>query len=110
MQETALTYLGDLKQLLRDFNNVAQWLHILNACFDSISMPVPCSIHDIFDLLDLRICPLLVRWAAVFEDPVEDAEQAESDNRLLVDYIELIADRPDRDSCSGGQNSCLRNH
>jgi hypothetical protein len=66
------------------------------------------SVEDIFDLLDLILRPVVVHWTAILENAVEDGEQAESNNCLFVHHIQLVADRPDRDTSSGRQNRSLR--
>ena len=59
------------------------------------------SVEDIFDLLDLILRPVVVHWTAILENAVEYGEQAESNNCLFVHHIQLVANRPDRDTSSG---------
>ena len=72
------TYLGNLEELLGDLNDITQGLDILDARFDGICVTILCCVHDIFDLLNLASRPFIVHRPPVFEDTVEDTQQAES--------------------------------
>ena len=67
-------------------------LHIFDASLNGICVSSSCTIQDVFNLLSLRVCPFLVQRSTICKDSVEHAEQAEHHNRLLIEYIELVAD------------------
>lgn len=64
-------------------------------------------VQDILDLLDLPLRPVLIPRPAIFEDAVEDAEQAEGRDRFFVHHVQLVADSPDGDAGAGAQDGRL---
>lgn len=87
-------YLGNVKQLLGDFNNIAQRLDILDSSLHSFGMALSRGVQNVLDTVDGAVSPFLVHWTTVSKDAVEDTEQAKGDNRFLVEHIKLIADGP----------------
>lgn len=61
------------------------------------------SVQDAGDLIDLGLRIAGPSWTGVFSDGPEDGQQAECDDGLLIDNVELVADRGCADSGSGGE-------
>lgn len=65
------------------------------------------SVQNASNLLVLTLSPLAVHGASVFDDGTPDAQQAESDDGLLVDNIVLVAEGVDGQAGGGGQDGGL---
>jgi hypothetical protein len=76
---------------------------------DSVGVIGPGGVENILLLLDLTLCPLLVHRATILSDGCEDTEKTECCNSLLVENVELVADRGDRKTSTGGEDGRLRN-
>jgi hypothetical protein len=64
-------------------------------------------VEDSPDLLGLSIGPLLVHGTTELDESTPDAEQAESDDGLLVDDIVLVAESVDGETGGRGKNGGL---
>jgi len=85
-----MSYLGDLEKVLGDVNDSAEILDAVNALLDSRSVVFPGRVQDALDLIGLALGPLLVSWSTVDGNTGVDSEEAEQDNGLLVDDVELV--------------------
>lgn len=103
------TYLGNLKELLGDLDDLAQRLDVVNSLIHGLGVVGTSSIQDVLLLLDLSISPGVVERAEVFEGAVEDAEKTECGNGLLVHDVELVTDSGDGDTGSSGEDRGLGN-
>lgn len=52
--------------------------------------------------------PFAVHGTTVFEDAIEDGQQAESHDGFLVEHVQLVGNGPSRDTGTGGQDGSLR--
>ena len=100
-------HLRDSKEILGNLDNIAQRLDVLNPDLDSLGMPLPSRVQNVLELLNRSITPFLVHRTTIPEDTIEYSEQTESSDRFLVQHVELIADCPDGDACSGRENRGL---
>lgn len=101
------SYLGNLEQLLGDLNNSAQLLDVVNALLDGVGMVGTGSVQDVLLLLNLALSPLLVCGATILGDSSEDTEQTEGGDSLFVEDVELVADRSNGETGTGGEDSGL---
>lgn len=91
-------YLGDLKEGLGDVDNAAHLLDVLNAGLDGLGVVGAGAVEDVLDLLVLSLGPLLVRRAAILEQPSPHGQQAHGHDRLLVHDVVLIAEGVDAET------------
>lgn len=101
------SYLGDLEKVLGNLNNTAKVLDTLNALLDSLGVLLAGRVENVLDLVGLALGPLLVCGTTVDGDTGIDGEQAEHDNRLLVDDVKLVANGGNGDTGAGGEDGGL---
>jgi hypothetical protein len=106
---SADAYLGDLEEVLRDLNDIGERLHVLDASAHSLGVTLPRVIQSALDAGDCAVGPLAVHGTTVFEDTVEDGEQAESNDGFLVEHVQLIGDSPGGNTGTGRQDRGLGN-
>lgn len=92
---------------MRDANDVAERLDIFDSRLDGLDVARPGRVQNLLVLVDGGIGPVVVHGASIFEDSVENAQQAERDDRFLVDHVELIADGIDGGACTCRENGGL---
>jgi hypothetical protein len=102
-----MPYLGNLEKGLGDINDTAEVLDALNALLDGRGVVLAGSVQDAGDLVHLLLRIVAPSRPSVLCDSPEDGQQREGDNGLLVDNVELVADRGDTETSSGGEHSGL---
>jgi hypothetical protein len=100
-------YLGNLEKGLGDVNDTAKVLDALDALLDSGGVVLAGSVQDAGDLVGLLLRIVSPRGTSIFGDSPENSQQRESDNRLLVDDVELVADSGDTETSTGREHSSL---
>lgn len=65
-------------------------------------------VQNALDLIGLALRPRLVHRASVVTNSPEDGQKTEHDNGLLVDNIELVADRGNRQPGTGREDGGFR--
>jgi hypothetical protein len=86
------SYLGNLEQGLGDVNDTAEILNALDALLDGRGVVGTGGVQDAGDLVGLLLRIVAPRGTSVLCDSPEDGQERQSNNRLLVDDVELIAD------------------
>lgn len=103
-----LTYLGHLKEGLGDIDDAAHLLDRLDTLLDGTGVVGTGGVQDVPDLGDLAGGPLGVHGARILSDSGEDGEQTESDDSLLVHYVEFVRNSCNRETGSRRQDCSLR--
>lgn len=102
-----VTDLGNGEQVLGNVNNTTHLLDILDAGLDSLGVVGAGAVEDVLDLLILSLGPGLVSGTSVLDETTPDGDQAESDDRLLVHDIVLIADGVGAETGGAAEDGCL---
>lgn len=100
-------HLGNLKEGLGDVDDTTEVLDALNALLDSGSVVLAGRVQDAGDLFGLLLRIFSPRRSSIFGDGPEDGQQRESNNGLLVDDVELVANSGDTQTSAGGEHSSL---
>jgi hypothetical protein len=100
-------YLGNLEKSLGDVNDTAEILDALNALLDSCGVVGASSVQDARDLVPLLVGIVAPSRASVFCDRPEDGQQRQSDDGLLVDDVEFIANCRDTEARTRREHSSL---
>lgn len=92
---------------MRDADDVAERLDIFNSRLDGLDVALSGRVQNVLVLVDGGLSPFIVHGASIFEDSVEDAQQAEGDDGFLIHHVELIADGIDGGACTCRENGGL---
>jgi hypothetical protein len=102
-----VSYLGNLEQGLGDVNDAAEVLDALDARLDGRGVVGTGGVQDARDLFRLLLRIVSPRRPRVLCDGPEDGQQRQSDDGLLVDDVELVANRRDAQPSTCGEHSGL---
>jgi len=102
-----VTCLGDGEQVLGGLDDTAEVRDAADAALDGVGVVVTRGVQDVLDLVGVVLGKLLVHGADIVVDTKVDGEEREEDNGLLVDDVELVADRGDGETSTGGKNTDL---
>lgn len=100
-------HLGNLKQVLGNFDDGAHLLDVLDAGLDSLGVVGTGRVEDALDLVALALGPLLVGRATVLDEATPDGEETDGDDGLLVDDVGLAADGVDAETGGGAEHGGL---
>jgi hypothetical protein len=101
------SYLGNLKQGLGDVNDTAEILDALDALLDGRGVVGTGGVQDAGDLVRLLLRILAPCGTSILCDSPEDGQERQSDNRLLVDDVELVADGSHTETSACGEDGGL---
>lgn len=102
-----MTCLGDGEQVLGGLDDTAEVGDAADAALDGVGVVVTGGVQDVLDLVGVVLGELLVHGADIVVDTEVDGEEREEDDGLLVDDVELVADRGDGETSTGGENTDL---
>lgn len=102
-----MPYLGNLEEGLGDVNDTAEVLDAGDALLDGRGVVGAGRVQNARDFVNLLLGVAGPGGAGVVSDSPEDGQQAEGDDRLLVDDVELVADGGYTETGTGRENSGL---
>lgn len=108
MTLVSMADLGDGKKLLGGLNNSTKVLDIVDAGLDSIGVLFTSLVQNVLDLVVLPLGPRLEHRSTIMSDGPENAEKRESYDGFLVDDVNLVADRGNGETGTGGEDGGLR--
>lgn len=102
-----MSYLGNLEQGLGNIYDTAKILDALDTLLDGCGVVLASSVQDARDLLPLLLGIVAPSRTSVFRDSPEDGQKRQSDDGLLIDDVELVADSRDTETRTGGEHGGL---
>lgn len=103
----ALSHPRNSEKVLGNVNNTAETPDVVDPLLDGVGVLGPGGVQDALNLVGVAVGPLLVHGSSVVSDGPEDAEERDHDNGLLVDNVDLVADRGNGQTGTGGQDRRL---